>query len=288
MTEGEAGTQYPVVGWTAGVDWLTQVYEVPEQADRAEWRAEQWIADERERGNRVLRFGLGGFAGQSAGGISVGRRGSSVLVQATSDRAQWAYSALRAIGGHPSRVDLHLTALTASRAFVPPVDAYNDAPASRGRGRRTESRTLIQNKAGGLTCYVGSPKSEMRMRIYDKGAESGDTPPGEKWRWEIQLRRQRASQYATALGPATPEEAAVAALVLAHCQRVGVRRPELGSVLPNPPAAPQSTDAADSLEWLRKGVSPAVQRLLLFYPRATVMAALGLDDGVTAPFGASH
>lgn len=288
MTDGPSGGQYPVESWTAAVDWVTQVYDDAEQADRAEWRAESWIADERERGNRVQRFGLGGFVGQSAGGICVGRRGSSVLVQATSDRAQWAYSALRAIGGAPSRLDLALTVTTVSGAFAPPVDAYSGAAANRGRGRQTESRTLIQNKSGGLTCYVGSPKSEMRMRVYDKGAESGDCPPGERWRWEVQLRRERAKQYSTALGTAPPREAVVAGLVLSHCQRVGVPSPALGSIPPIVPTVRQNTDAADSLEWLRKGVAPAVQRLLLFYPRDTVMAALGLADGEKAPNGASH
>jgi hypothetical protein len=45
----------------------------------------------------------------------------------------------------------------------------------------------------GATTYLGSPKSEARVRVYDKSAETGRDGAG--IRWEIQLRREHAVAF---------------------------------------------------------------------------------------------
>jgi len=50
----------------------------------------------------------------------------------------------------------------------------------------------------GRTCYLGSTKSDTRIRIYDKAAEQ-DSPAGDHWiRVELQLRNDRATAAAAA------------------------------------------------------------------------------------------
>jgi hypothetical protein len=52
----------------------------------------------------------------------------------------------------------------------------------------------------GHTLYVGSPRSDKRLRIYNKSAESGETPnEGEYVRVELQLRDDYAERAFTAL-----------------------------------------------------------------------------------------
>lgn len=56
----------------------------------------------------------------------------------------------------------------------------------------------VQQGAGdnhGCTVYFGSPKSEMRIRIYDKAAERHAEAEGHWVRVELQLRRDRASAF---------------------------------------------------------------------------------------------
>lgn len=45
----------------------------------------------------------------------------------------------------------------------------------------------------GVTTYLGSPKSEAMVRVYDKAAESGNAGAGV--RWEVQLRGKRAGLF---------------------------------------------------------------------------------------------
>jgi hypothetical protein len=52
----------------------------------------------------------------------------------------------------------------------------------------------------GCTLYVGSPRSDKRLRIYNKSAESGEMPEvGEYVRFELQLRDEYAERAFTAL-----------------------------------------------------------------------------------------
>jgi hypothetical protein len=52
----------------------------------------------------------------------------------------------------------------------------------------------------GCTLYVGSPRSDKRLRIYNKSAESGEAPEvGEYVRFELQLRDDYAERAFTAL-----------------------------------------------------------------------------------------
>jgi hypothetical protein len=52
----------------------------------------------------------------------------------------------------------------------------------------------------GCTLYVGSPRSDKRLRIYNKSAESGEVPEsGEYVRFELQLRDDYAEKAFTAL-----------------------------------------------------------------------------------------
>ena len=138
--------------------------------------------------------------------------------------------------------------------------------------------TLIQNTFGGLTCYGGSASSEIRMRIYDKGAESGDAPPGELWRWELQLRRKKAVGYAKALDSAPSRQSAVASLVHGHTSRLGLRTPDIPLGAAVIPAVDTSTDSSNTMRWLAEGVRPSIERLLNVYDRDTILAALGLAE----------
>jgi hypothetical protein len=275
-TESAAAGEYPVVEWEADVDWLTQVYEASEQGERAAFRAELWQQARESAGDRRRSWGLAGFSGSSCGGVALGRRGGEIVVQVTSRAAGEHFEALTALGGRPSRLDLALTCILPAGQFHPPREAYTAPSRQSGKGRRTDARILMLTKGGGSTCYVGAASSEIRMRVYDKGAEEGSHPPGQRWRWEVQARRTRAVVRAQALAAAPLRQSAVASQVLGHVSALGLRAPGCNLEHSHHCGVHPTSDAADTLRWLERGVQPAVSRLLRHYDRATILEALGL------------
>lgn len=64
--------------------------------------------------------------------------------------------------------------------------------------RKSKIEKSFQNGRPGISIYHGSEQSEIMIRIYDKAAERG-LPEEQHWvRVELQLRRDRASQFAFA------------------------------------------------------------------------------------------
>jgi hypothetical protein len=65
---------------------------------------------------------------------------------------------------------------------------------------RYQAFRIAPVRGAGCTLYVGSPKSDKRLRIYNKSAESGEVPnEGEYVRFELQLRDDYAERAFTAL-----------------------------------------------------------------------------------------
>jgi hypothetical protein len=65
---------------------------------------------------------------------------------------------------------------------------------------RYQAFRIAPVRGRGHTLYVGSPKSDKRLRIYNKSAESGEVPDqGEYVRFELQLRDDYAERAFTAL-----------------------------------------------------------------------------------------
>lgn len=59
--------------------------------------------------------------------------------------------------------------------------------------------SAILNSSMGQTLYSGSRQSDLYGRVYDKGAQSGDSVPGSWYRYEIELKAKRARQASTML-----------------------------------------------------------------------------------------
>jgi DNA relaxase NicK len=138
---------------------------------------------------------------------------------------------------------------------------------------------LIQGTDGGMTCYVGAPSSEYRIRVYDKGVESGKAPAGEKWRFEVQLRRVPARRAYSQILRSDDADSCIQAIVHEYCRAAGIvvphtehQRPssEGDEVLP--------ADAFITMHWLETQVRPSVLKLLKRVPVEQIKAALGLSE----------
>lgn len=88
------------------------------------------------------------------------------------------------IEAQPSRLDVSWDVRDEAFDWVGLETDIAAITASDARRVITEVKGL--NKNGGRTIYIGSPKSEKRVRVYDKSAEQG--VPGQWVRIELQLR----------------------------------------------------------------------------------------------------
>jgi DNA relaxase NicK len=90
-----------------------------------------------------------------------------------------------------ARIDVHTTLVARDAdALIRSCD-----PSARFQAFR-----IAPVRGRGHTLYVGSPRSDKRLRIYNKSAESGEMPNGGEYvRFELQLRDDYAERAFTAL-----------------------------------------------------------------------------------------
>jgi DNA relaxase NicK len=149
---------------------------------------------------------------------------------------------------------------------------------------RQRKYSLVINNRGGSTLYVGSRQSDEFGRCYDKGVEENDGAiPGRLWRYEIELKREKAKQAALSIASYATREKTYSHPVAVTVYDWFCRR--------NVPPVYKRTDAegldlhVDALSktddarliWLRKQVSPTVRELLMS-DRREVLDALGITD----------
>jgi len=122
----------------------------------------------------------------------VGDDGYRVMVSVTSSPAHAAALAIP-----------RLETLSIARIDVQTTLVARDADAlirSCDPSARFQAFRIAPVRGRGHTLYVGSPRSDKRLRIYNKSAESGETPnEGEYVRFELQLRDDYAERAFTAL-----------------------------------------------------------------------------------------
>jgi len=122
----------------------------------------------------------------------VGDDGFRVMVSVTSSPAHAAALAI------PRLETLSIARIDVQTTFVS-RDADALIKACEPSKRYQAFRITPVNK-GGCTLYIGSPKSDKRLRVYNKSAESGEMPEsGEYVRFELQLRDDYAERAFTAL-----------------------------------------------------------------------------------------
>jgi hypothetical protein len=144
------------------------------------------------------RATLYGCRGYRYGKTFVGQGVDRVLICATGSATPVLFERLARINLEgvdvsAARIDVQLTMVSRNADYL----INRIEPNSRYQAIRIQGVN-----APGATLYIGSPRSELRARIYNKSAESGDFPPGgdgEYVRFELQLRDSYADRMYTAL-----------------------------------------------------------------------------------------
>ena len=248
------------------MDWLT-VSTDDGSGHRAllEWRDARFavLGDE---GYREKRYGAHGYQYRQRGSLAVGTNGRIGVASASGAEASASWRYLAQLARNVSRVDLAVTARTDTYASDVARESYRLAnEVKRGRGRPTQL-TLIQGQDRGDTLYVGSRKSDVLGRLYDKQQESRDPAYLGCWRWEVQYRRAPALAALKGLAATAKPSDVCTATVGSWFRDRGIAAPfRPGSdamLLQTPKVLP---DDQRWLEWVRRCVQPRAREMVERY-----------------------
>lgn len=150
----------------------------------------------------------------------------------------------------------------------------------------------------GATCYVGSTKSDVLLRIYNKGREAerqGTREEAEHYmnchRFELQLRNARACAMAASLSNSTHRASKIRGTLVDFLQGRGIDGSDLdASPIALVPGFRRRSDDATTLAWLENQVAPNLARLMAGKNGEAALAALGLakTPGIVSTGGAIY
>lgn len=162
-------------------------------------------------------------------------------------------------------------------------EVYYNWIAKNARDKRRQY-ALIKSSLGGQTLLIGNRASEEYGRFYDKGVEEkSQYAPGHKWRYEIELKGDKAKKGALGLmslvGANADPARAMVSTVYDWFDKHDVPplfRRSVGKGIDLRLTMSTPTDDKRLL-WLRKQVSPTVRDLILTGNR-DVLDALGITE----------
>lgn len=222
---------------------------------------------------------FGGWKGITRGPIThVSKEWGSMLVL----KGEYAHIALEsddAFRGHCSRLDL---AVTFRLPSPNPSLAMEIAEAKRDgvkMGKRLYYPIHVLNMEGGSTVYIGQRSASRLLRVYDRGAKTGEYQQGMVWRIEFQYSGQLAERMVYSMpNTASDLSSYILSCVVADLQKFGIIMPIDGPLqswdIMELTAVNQSPDR--TLVWLRTSVKPALSKLIDKGLEKEALEALGI------------
>lgn len=223
-----------------------------------------------------------GYKGQKIGTMFLGHNVDGTMFRVSGALAHTAAEMLSWIGGnhHVTRLDVQLTwafGYNCEGEAETQSSAVHTFQQTNGR-RQQPARRLILGYGKGDTLTIGSRTSEVFVRVYDKSREQMTDPNEGLWRYEVELKGERAQQALDMLYAAQDRQRAIFDLVDYWMRDRGVRTPwdDTTDYVPPEIGRPE-TDAEKKLRWLEHNVKGSVAYLVMKGHRQLVMEALGLD-----------
>lgn len=269
----------------SGVDWITATAPRGLLADKLIALTEPLLHQSASQGNRVLLWKGSGYHGRTSGetSLGVGREGSIVTLKSR----EAFLNAELFLGGEfrVTRLDLQTTCFDESKMEDRWTAEYFALQHRKKKAGRPISSDLRLNSRGGSTLYLGSPKSDIIARAYDKGIEAKIAEAGECQRYEVQYRRRPAKSQATRYYQSEDRSYHIAATVTHFFKARGITVPRVEERIAGTQIQHEAlyskraeSDDARSLRWLGTLVAPTVRRLIESGKRDEILRALGLTD----------
>lgn len=263
----------------SSIDWLTLTATNDKDTASLQTHATAMAKEVEEVGNILAPWAILGYHGWKCGTIAFGKSAQGGILVASGPDAGVALGRCYGPTLNVTRVDLQVTI-----RLHPPDDtvaaaAYNEIVATEPSKRRFVSATVLSGSDGGSTCYVGRRASDSYARLYNKERESHDPGYIACWRYEVELKRDRAAHAVRMLPTGDERSRWISGFV--HCYfadrgHVPPWRPD-GVFNTGGPRRPVS-DTERRIRWLREQVAPSVSALRARGYSDQVLTALGLRD----------
>lgn len=277
---------------TAGVDWLTATCQDKQLAFRLESLADEAATRLATRGMLTDHWQWRGYRGWKIGGLKWGKREDGVICIISGEAARAGWCEVMHFATNITRIDLALT-FYLEKPYPQLANIIYEYLLAVKESREALTRmhfSWIVNHQRAETLYVGSRSSDQFGRVYDKGLESAcASEPGYIWRYEIELKQERAKKVADGLYSHYMKDCDVTKRIASTVNHWFESRyvPVAGDHYATPyemEVSARVTDADAKLNWLSRQVSPTVSKLFAAgVARERVEEALGLLKGRASP-----
>jgi hypothetical protein len=222
-----------------------------------------------------------GYYGQQIGKVAFGSSSQGALLQASGHTAhelmelgpQWV---------NCSRLDVQATLWFERGGPELPLYMARASLAAREGAMGTPWQvTSIDGHGKGNTTYIGSRTSEVYVRIYDKGAESGDEDYEGAVRFEAEYKGKAATRILNDTEGVLPCAEWWYSVVARTLLRRGISLPAVSELayIPTPDDEPAVSDEARRLAWLAGSVAGVVAKLIAGgVDRGLIVDTLGLSE----------
>jgi len=268
-------------GYDGRVDYIT-AYWSPDDANRfPETSILEAINGKITEGYTERSARHAGITWLQAAGIGLGIRADERFYRAQGDCAA-SYWALHSKGcTQVSRLDVALTVALSEPEHGAAQRLYREFCALPRAAGQPRTAKLVQDSKRGETCSVGSRTSDVYLRVYDWGVAHASAPSGCRWRFEAELKGERATSALALLRDDASPELAAAALartlftdrrievpVMTQTKRISIRVRE-------------ETDIEAKLRWLEQSIGPSVRKMIDAGYIEAVLDALGITEHVS-------
>lgn len=241
-----------------GYESESAVYRTYEHAGRtvADWLGEV-ASDEKP-------WGANGYTGRSIGPVAWGHGREGVCIQVSGPGSE----RLRAYNppwDNVSRLDIQVTFWFAedSEGIARDVARKSASAASAAR-HRPWGVQHINGYGKGDTCYIGSRRSAVFLRAYDKWREQGETEDWRyAWRFEVELKESQGVAYWEGPRGSVPSPDYWASAAVPFWRNRGITLPRcVSDTMAEAIRVPRPKTTTESrLRWLAESVGPSIVKL---------------------------
>lgn len=281
-----AGPTEPYNFCKAQIDWVTATHRATERPKLAFAAGRSMVENEAQKGNDIQPINWRGYRGFKCGQASVGIRQDGVFLQARSDGASEYFSLIKEHATNFSRIDCAVTGLVDHQQPEVFRRSFNVLRRSTGVGHRKAQITIIANDDYGDSLLFGRRQSDRYGRFYDKGMEQRIAEAGWLFRWELELKNERARHFGFSSNDARQLQVDSHRMVSEYFATYGMRCPGVlvepsGDNLRFAHAAKPSGDNR-RVAWLLNSCRPVLSRLDARgrLPEACKALGLSVRDGV--------
>lgn len=261
-----------------GVDWFTTTAVCAKDATLLLLKGELYTFREAQLGFYRKGWKMSGYSGWRCGRCEYGSREDGAIIRLSSALAASEWWDVYQVTERCSRIDLQVT-------LKCDEDPTSEILAMRAMtGKFYENRgdgpkiTMWLDSENGATIYLGSRRSDLYFRAYNKAAQSKLPEYEGCLRLELEVKNHLALHVIGLMLAAETVQQGILSVIDSYCGNRGIVTNFSSTVLGS--LSEPSTiypDALRSLEFLRRQVAPTVQRLIGLGLTGEVHESLGLS-----------